>query len=127
MSPMPRDCNEGRPQGLKVVGPVLLVCSGYTICVGQRVEQVLPIEIMDRKGENGIVTGYPRFDCIVPVLCQTNNYAVLLLLIDDLTHLTLKRSLTNKDYTIQLHSIDFWSSAKHHLILPICLCTADED
>ena len=49
------DRNQGWRQRLKVSGTVLLVHSGHKTCVEQRVEQVLLIDRVGRKGENGRV------------------------------------------------------------------------
>ena len=58
-----------------MTGTVLLVHSGRKIRVGQRAEQILRIDTVHRKGENGILTGYPGFDCIVLVIGRIDYYS----------------------------------------------------
>ena len=55
-------------------GTVLLVHSGHKICVGQRVEQVLLIDAASKKVKMAMLTGYPRFGCIVLVPGQIDYY-----------------------------------------------------
>ena len=51
-------------------GTLLLVHSGHKTCTGQITEQVLLIDTVGRKGENGRVDRYPRFGSIVLALGQ---------------------------------------------------------
>ena len=56
-------------------GTLLLVHIGHKTCAAQRIEQDLRIDIVGRKGEIAVLTGYPRFDCIVLAPGQIDYYS----------------------------------------------------
>ena len=126
-SPLPRRRNEGWPQRLKSVwhtsfGPYY--DSDHKTCAGQLIEQDLLIDTVDRKGENGRVDPNPDLTLLCWRLAKSSTVAILLL---SPNRLTPKCPWQTGTQLYTCIAFIFWSSAKHHFTLVICLCTADED